>query len=129
MTESLFSMFILVIGVLVISIYYLFFKKVKEEGKKDTGKPIFYFLLVVSGTIVIWGIISIILALINESELNISKPSLLLFITSILIIITSSYDLVFRKKIWPQYSWFIAYFSLFYSSAIFIWGIVFFIIN
>jgi hypothetical protein len=121
-------MFILAIGVLIITLYYLFIKKVKEEGKKDTGKPIFYFLLVVSAIIVIWGIISIILALINGSELNISKPSLILFITSILVVITSSYDLIFRKKKWPQYSWFIAYFLLVYCSIIVVWGIVSFIV-
>jgi len=122
-------MFILATGVLVIALYPLFFKQVKEERKKDTGKPIFYFLLIVSGILVIWGIITLILACINGSELNINKPSLILFITSIFIIITSSYDLIFRKKKWPQYSWFIAYFLLFYSSAIFIWGIVSFIVN
>jgi hypothetical protein len=127
MSESFFSVLLSALAVFVIALYYLFFKKVKEEGKQDDGKSIFYFLLVVSGILVIWGIISIISAFIKGIEINVNRPHLILFIMSIFIVFSSSYDLVFRKKKWPQYSWFIAYFLLAYCSVIVIWGIVSFI--
>ena len=129
MSESFFSMFLSALALLVIALYSLFFCKIKEEGKQGYGKPILYFLLVVSGIIVIWGIISIILALINGSEINASKPHLMLFIASILGVISSFYELVYRKKKWPHYSWFNVKFLLLYSSVIVIWGIVSFIIT
>ena len=129
MSESFFSMFLSALAILVIALYSLFFCKVKEEGKQGYGKSILYFLLVVSGILVIWGITSIILALINGNEINASKPHLLLFIASIFVVISSIYELVFRKKKWPQYSWFNAKFLLLYSSVIIIWGIVSFVIT
>jgi hypothetical protein len=122
MSESFFSVFILALPVLVIALYYLFFKKVKEERRQDYGKPLFYFLLIVSAILVIWGIISIIMALIGGMEIK-AKPTPILFVTSILALAASLFDLS-RKKKWPQYSWFIPYFGLLYSSALVIWGIV-----
>lgn len=128
MAEYYFSMFLASFAMLVMALYYLFFKKLKEEGKQNAGKPLFYFLLLVSAIFVAWSIIAIILDLVNGNEICIRGPHSLLFIMSIFMVVLGLYDLFVRKKKWPQYSWFSSYFLLVYSSLIVVWGIVSFII-
>ena len=75
-----FSLFLLALPVLMIALYPLFIKKEKEQ---EYLKPLFYFLLVVSAIVVIWGIISIIMALVSGIEIEVRKPSSILFIAAI----------------------------------------------
>jgi hypothetical protein len=124
MSTSFFSFFVWATGMLVIAMYYLFFNKAKNEGRKDYGKPVFYLLLFVSIIVFTSGLISIILAFTRGNTIAYSKPHTILFVMSALILLLSSYELIVRKKKWPEYSWFIPVFLLAYSSLIVVWGII-----
>jgi hypothetical protein len=118
MDEIVFSLFLSAFFLLVISVYYIFFKSKNEYGANH------YLFLISSSLIILGCLIYFILSFTGGAEIKINKPHIYLFIIAILTLILIPLDAYRKKRNNEIYSKFILYFSVITALVIIIWGIV-----
>jgi len=117
MTHYVFSMLLLAIPVLIVSTYFLFISKMKNDKNKKLSE---YTIFAISLIAVVIGIAFLIVGLPADSNYE-KKPSILVLVVSSLAIIGEFFSLLHKKKRGTRPNNFVSGFMMIYAFTMVLW--------